>query len=52
MGESSLLVFDLVYNIFEKVHIIGNLLQTISNWQKSYAYHRRRDLEIEEGDKV
>ena len=21
-------------------------------WQKSYAYHKRRDLEFEEGDKV
>ena len=36
----------------EKVHIIRNRLQTTYSRQKSYADHRRRDLEFEEGDKV
>ena len=52
MGESSLPGPDLIYKTMEKVHIIRNLLQTTYRWKKSYAYHRRRELEFEEGDKV
>ncbi|TMX03424.1 hypothetical protein EJD97_016443 [Solanum chilense] len=33
------------------VHIMRNLLRTVYKWQKSYAEHRRRDLEFKEGDK-
>ena len=52
VGEPSLLGLDLMYKTFEKVHIIRNRLQTAYSRQKSYADHRRRDLEFEEGDKV
>ena len=52
MGEPSLLGPDLIYKTLEKVHIIRNRLQTDYSSQKSYADHRRRDLEFEEGDKV
>ena len=40
------------YKTLEKVHIIRNRLKTAYSRQKSYAYHNRRDLEFEEGDKV
>ena len=43
---------DLIYKTFEKVYIIRNRLQTAYSRQKSYADHRRRNLEFEEGDKV
>ena len=52
VGEPLLLGPDLVYKTLEKVHIIRNHLQTAYSRQKSYADHRRRDLEFEEGDKV
>ena len=52
VSNPSLLVPDLTYKTLEKVHIIRNRLQTTYNRQKSYADHRRRDLEFEEGDKV
>ena len=47
--ESSLLSPNFIY---KKVLIIRNRLQTSYCRQKSYADHRRRDLEFEEGDKV
>ena len=40
------------YKTLEKVHIIRNRLKTAYSRQKSYAYHNRRELEFEEGDKV
>ena len=43
---------DLIYKTLEKVHIVRNHFQTSYRWQKSYANHRRRDIEFEEGDKV
>ena len=52
MGEPSLIGSELIYKTLEKVHIIRKRLQTTYNRQKSYADHRRRDLEFEEGDKV
>ena len=52
VGDSSLLGPDLIYKTLEKIHIIENQLQTAYSQQKSYADHRRRDLEFEEGDKV
>ena len=52
MDEPSLLGPDLVYKTLEKVHIIRNRLQMAYSQQKSYADHRRSDLEIEENDKV
>ena len=45
VGESSLLGPDLIY-------IIRNHLQTASSRQRSYADHRRRELEFEEGVKM
>ena len=36
----------------QKVHIMRNRLQMAYSWQKSYAGHRRSDLEFEEGNKV
>ena len=52
MGESSLLGPNFIYNSLEKVQIIRNWLQMAYSRQNSYADHRRRDLEFEEGDKV
>ena len=52
MGEPSLLCPYLVYKTLEKVHIIMNWLQTAYSWQKSYADHRKWDLEFEEANKV
>ena len=46
VGEASLLGHELIYNTLEKVHIIRNLLQMTYSKQKSYADHRRRDLEF------
>ena len=50
--EPSLLGPDLIYKTLEKVHIIRNLLQIAHSRQKYYADNRRRDLDIEDGDKV
>ena len=52
VGEPSILGPELIYKTLEKVHIIRNRLQTAYSRQKSYADHRRRNLEFEEGDKV
>ena len=52
VGECSLLGPNLIYKTLEKVHIIINRLKKAYSWQKSYADHRRRELEFEEGDKV
>ena len=52
MDESSLLCPNFIYKTLEKVHIIINRLKKSYSWQKSYADHRRRELEFEEGDKV
>ena len=52
VGEPSLLGPELIYNTIEKVHIIKNRLQMAYSRQKSYADHRRRDLQFEGGDKV
>ena len=52
MVECFLLCPDLIYNTLEKVHIIKNWLQMAYSRENSYATHRRRDLEIEEGDRV
>jgi len=51
VGEPSLLGPDMIYKILEKFHNIRNWLQTAYSRQKSYADHRRRDLEFEEVDK-
>ena len=52
VGEPSLLGPDLIYKTLEKFHIIRNWLETAYSRQKSYADHRRRDLEFEEGNQV
>ena len=52
VGEPSILGPELIYKTLEKVHIIRNRLQTAYSWQKSYANHRIRYLEFEEGDMV
>ena len=52
VGEPSLLGPDLIYKTLEKVHIIRNRLQAACSRQKSYANHRKWDLEFEEGDKA
>ena len=52
VGKPSLLYRYFVYKTLEKVHIIRNRFQTAYSQQKSYADHRRRDLEFEEGNKV
>ena len=49
VGEPSLLGPDLVYKTWENFHIIRNRLRTADSRQKSYADHRRRDLEFQEG---
>ncbi|XP_071928103.1 uncharacterized protein [Coffea arabica] len=41
-----------VEEAYEKVKVIRQRLQTAQNRQKSYADHRRKDLEFEIGDKV
>ena len=51
-GEPSLLGPNLIYKTLEKVHIIRNRLQMAYSRQKSYADHRSRDLEFQEGDKM
>ncbi|WP_353806151.1 hypothetical protein, partial [Acinetobacter baumannii] len=50
--ETLLLGPNWVYNTLEKVDIIRNRLQMAYSLQKSYADHRRRDLEFKEGNKV
>ena len=50
VGEPSLLGSDLVYKTLEKFHIIRNRLQMACSRQKSYANHRSKNLEFEEGD--
>ena len=50
--ESSLLGPNLIYKTLKKVHIIRNRLQIAYSRQKSYADHRRRELEFEEGVKM
>ena len=52
VGKPSLLYRYFVYKTLEKVHIIRNRFQTAYSQQKSYADHRRRDLEFQEGEKV
>lgn len=50
--ERHILCPDFIYKTFEKFNIIRNRFQTTNSWQRSYADNRRRDLEIDEGDKV
>ena len=52
VGETSIFSPDFIYKTLEKVHIKRNLLQTTYCEKKSYVNHSRRDLELEEGDKV
>ena len=52
VGEFAILSLNFIYKTLEKVYITRNRLQTAYTWQNSYANHRRRDLEFEEGDKV
>lgn len=46
VGESSILGLDLICKTLEKVHFTRNHLQLVYSQQKSYAEHRRRDLEF------
>ena len=52
VGESSLLGPNLIYKTLEEVHIIRKQLKIAYSWQKSISDHRRRELELEEVDKV
>ena len=52
MGEPLLLGPEFIYKTLEKVYIIRNRLQMAYSQQNSYADHRKRDLEFEEGYKV
>ena len=52
VGKPSCLGPDLIFKTLYKVHITRNHLQMAYSRQKSYADHRRRDLEFEESDKV
>ena len=51
-GESSLLGTHMIDKSLEMVWMIKDRLKTAYSRQKSYADHRRRDLEFEKGDKV
>ena len=51
MDDPLLLGPNLIYNTLEKLYIIKNRLQMAYSHQKSYADHRRMDLELKEGDK-
>ena len=52
VGEYSLLGLYLIYKTLEKVHIIKNCLKIAYSRRKSYADHRRRELQFEEGNRV
>ena len=52
VDKSLILGPSLIYKTLEKFHIIRNRLQITHSWEKSYADHRRSDLEFEQGDKV
>ena len=52
MGESSIIVPDLIRDTLEKVGLIRRSLLTAQSRQKSYADRRRRPLEFEVGDHV
>ena len=52
VGDSSILGPNLIYKSMEKVYFIRNLFQIAHSQQKSYADYRRKELVIEEGDKV
>ena len=52
VGEPLLFCPDFVYMTLEKFHIIRNQLQISYSRQKSFADNRRRDLDVEEGDRV
>ena len=52
VGELSLLSSDLIYMTLEKVHILRIRLQMAYSLQKSYVDNRRRELELEECNKV
>lgn len=51
-GEQKLLGPDLVQCAVDKVKLIRERLQTAQSRQKSYADHRRKELEFQEGDLV
>ena len=52
MGESSLICPKIVYESLENVWVIRDRFKTSYSQQKSYADHRRRDLEFKAGDWV
>lgn len=52
VGDRELLGPDLVKETTEKISIIKERLQAAQCRQKSYADHRRKDLEFEVGDQV
>ena len=51
-GETKLLGPDLIQDAIEKVKMIRDRMQTAQSRHKSYADHRRRNLEFQEGDYV
>ena len=52
VGDSLLLLPELIYKTLEKFYLIKNRLQTTYRRQKSYADNRGRELEFKEGYKV
>ena len=52
VGEYSLFGPELIYKTLGRFHMIRNHVKTTYIRQMSYADHRRKDLEFEEGDKV
>ena len=52
VGEPLNIGREFIYKTLEKVHIIMKWFQTAYSRQKSYADHRKSELEFEECDKV
>ena len=50
--ESLIFCPKFIYKTLEKVHMICSRVKTTYSRQISYADHRRRDFEFQEGDKV
>ena len=55
MGERKIITEENILwieDVYKKVKIIRQRIQTAHSRQKRYSDHRRRDLEFEVGDKV
>ena len=52
VGERRLIGYEIVQITFDQIQMIKDRLKTAGDRHKSYADHRRRDLEFSVGDKV